>query len=297
MADRPQTAHERNAEGLLVLVMLIWAANYPVTKYGLMRLDAFTYNALRFIVGFLLLFALLASRRAWFRIHPGDRGSIGRLAFVHTIVYQITFILGLNLTSAGNAAVLLSTSPLWTALLQPFIAKDRIRRTTMLGLAVSLVGVILIIAGSGQRFEYRSTAVLGDVLILVSAMLWALATTMQKPLLSRYSTVQLSTTTLGIGAFGLSVIALPSAFTLPWGEIPFSYFLAAIASGALAIGTANVLWTHGVQWLGPSRTANFNNLVPVFAFIISYLTIGEAISWFQIVGTAVTIAGVTIART
>jgi drug/metabolite transporter (DMT)-like permease len=102
--------------------------------------------------------------------------------------------------------------------------------------------------------------------------------------------------TLGIGAVGLTLIAIPPALMMDWHSVSFPYILAAILSGALSIGTANVLWSYGVKNIGPSRTSNFNNLVPVFAFLIAYMTIGESVTKLQVLGAGITIFGVWIVR-
>jgi drug/metabolite transporter (DMT)-like permease len=288
--------HERSAELLLLLVVFIWAANYPVTKFGLLRLDIYVFNSIRFIVAFALLASIFVARREWFTMPPADRGKIIQLGLLVSIFYQLAFILGIHLTSAGNVAVILSTSPLWTALFSARINRERILPPTWVGMSISLAGIFLIILGSGKKLEIGSTALYGDLISVLAAILWALNTNLQKPLLARYSTVQLSVVTLGIGAVGLTLIAVPSGLAIDWTAIPFPYYAAAILSGALSIGTANVLWSYGVKRLGPSRTANFNNLVPVFAFIISALVLNDPVSWYEIVGAAVTIVGVTVAR-
>ncbi|MDI6804457.1 MAG: DMT family transporter [Bacteroidota bacterium] len=96
---------------------------------------------------------------------------------------------------------------------------------------------------------------------LAVAMLWALHTNLQTPMLAKYS-----------------------------------YYFAAVASGILAILTANYLWSKGIKKISPSRTANYNNLVPILAFIISYFTLNEYVLPIQYAGAAVTIIGVWFAK-
>jgi drug/metabolite transporter (DMT)-like permease len=294
--DSLHTRSDRSAELLLLLVVFIWAANYPVTKFGLERLDIYIFNSIRFIVAFGLLVSVFVAKREWFTMPRADRNRLFRLGLIVSIFYQMAFIVGMKLTSPGNVAVILSTSPLWTAIFSARINRERILPQTLLGMAVSLVGIFLIILGSGKQLEFGSTALYGDLVSLLAAALWALNTNLQKPLLARYSTVQISVVTLGIGAVGLSLIAVPSAVAFDWKAVPAPYYVAAVLSGALSIGTANVLWSYGVKRLGPSRTANFNNLVPVFAFLISFIALNDRISAYEIVGAAVTIAGVMLAR-
>lgn len=163
-------------------------------------------------------------------------------------------------------------------------------------MAISLTGIFLIILGSGKKLEIGSYAMLGDLICLAAAMLWALHTNLQKPMLTKYPTMQLALIMTIVGSIGLSLIALPSAVTMDWASVKFSYYFAAVASGIFAIATANYLWSKGIKKIGPSRTANYNNLVPVLAFIISYFTLNEHVLPIQFAGAAVTIIGVWFAK-
>ena len=287
---------DRSAEFLLLVVVVIWALNYPLTKYGLSGLDVYVFNSIRFVVAFAMLLVILIARREWFRMPKEDRRRMLRLGVLVSIVYQLAFIIGISNTSAGNASVILSTSPIWTAIFGARMNRERLPRQTYAGMAVSLTGIVLIILGSSKRLEFGGTAILGDLICLAAAMLWALSTNLQRPLLMRYSTVQLSVVTVGVGAAGLSAIGIPSLAAADWTRIPTPYFVAAILSGALSIGIANVLWSYGVKRIGPSRTANFNNLVPVLAFTASAILLDEPVTWLQVGGAVVTICGVAVAR-
>jgi len=101
---------------------------------------------------------------------------------------------------------------------------------------------------------------------------------------------------IAIGAIGLSLIAVPMLPDVPWSSLHWSFYAVTIISGALSIGLANVLWSHGVKHLGPGRTANFNNLVPVLALVISYFTLNEDLLLIQFIGAGITVIGVWVAR-
>jgi drug/metabolite transporter (DMT)-like permease len=154
----------------------------------------------------------------------------------------------------------------------------------------------MIIIGSGKKLEVDSSAVIGDLICIAAAMFWALNTNLQKPLLARYSPTQLALIMITVGAVGLSVIAIAPALALSWGSVHWTYYGAAVASGALSIAAANLFWSYGVKRLGPGRTANFGNLVPVLAFVISYFTLNEEIFLVQLIGAGITVLGVWLAR-
>ncbi len=284
------------SESLLFIVVIIWASNYPLAKYSIARLDIFVFNGIRYVVAAISLVIFFFARSRWTPIDRSDWPRLLRAGFVANVLYQVAFIVGLSLTTAGNSAVLLATAPLWTTFLNARIHKERIARLIWMGMICSLCGVVMIILGSGKGVEFSYGALGGDIICLAAAILWAFNTNLQKPLLSRYSASQLALIMITIGAVGLSAIALPSAISVEWETIHWTYYGAAIVSGILSIAISNVFWSYGVKKLGPGRTGNFGNLVPVLALIISYFTLNEGLLPIQFIGVAVTIAGVWIAR-
>jgi drug/metabolite transporter (DMT)-like permease len=214
-----------------------------------------------------------------------------------SVVYQVAFVTGLSLTTSGNAAVLLSTSPLWTVLWDARFNKQPITAGMVLGMAVSMCGVVLIITASNKGMAIgEPEALMGDLICLAAAGLSGLTNTLQKPFLIRYGVPQVSLLFAVIGAMGLMILAIPSAIQTPWAATHWSYYAAVLASGAFSIAIASLFWNRGIKELGPGRAANYNNLIPVLAFVISYLVLGERLYLIQFIGAAITIAGVWYAR-
>jgi drug/metabolite transporter (DMT)-like permease len=296
MNNESSPSAERKAELLLLIVVVIWASNFPLAKFGIQGLDIFLFNGIRYVSAFLVMIVLFRLRFTWQETSSGDWLKMIGVGFLANVVYQLAFIIGLKFTTAGNSAILLATSPLWTAFWNARLHKEAVERTVWFGMGLSLVGIVLIITGSGRAIEFGSRGMIGDIVSLAAAMLWALNTNFQKPLLTTYSTMQLSVIMVAVGAAVHALLALPDALTVPWQTSSPTYLLVGVISGVLSIGVANVLWSHGVKRLGPSRTANMSNLTPVLAFVISYLTLDEQISWLHVVGGAVTLLGVWIVR-
>jgi drug/metabolite transporter (DMT)-like permease len=290
------SAKERRVELLLLLVVVVWASNYPLAKYALRELNPLVFNAIRYTIAMLTLSIPFLAGSPWKRIEPADRFAVLRAGVIASVVYQMAFVYGLSLTTAGNSAVLLSTSPLWTLVLNAKMHKEKVQPAVWIGMATSLVGVVLIIIGSGKKLEFGGSELAGDVITLAAAALWGLNTNLQKPLLAKYSSNQLAFTMISIGAIGLSCFAIPTIPMVNWSGIHWTSVAAALVSGTLSIGIANVIWSHGVKHLGPGRTANFNNLVPVLAFIFSYFTLQEQLLPIQFVGAGITVVGIWIAR-
>jgi drug/metabolite transporter (DMT)-like permease len=284
------------AELWLFVVIFVWAANYPLAKYALGGMDPFLFNAIRYCVAALVVWSLMLFQRPSVPVAAADRQKLLRAGIVASILYQVLFIVGLTHATAGNAAVILSTSPLWTVFIQARLHREKIPRAMLTGMILSLGGVALIILGGGTSFGFGSGEFMGDIILFGAAILWGLNSNLQKPLLKTYSAVQLSLIFLSIGAIGLSAIALPVLAFSGTARTGWEYLWAAVLSGAVSIGIGNVIWSFGVKVLGPGKTANFNNLVPVIAFVLSYMTLHETLTPVQLAGAGVTVLGVWIAR-
>jgi drug/metabolite transporter (DMT)-like permease len=154
-----------------------------------------------------------------------------------------------------------------------------------------------VVLGSGKPFEFGSQ-LLGDVLMVVVTMTWALYTVFSQRLLRRYPPVKLNALTMPIGTAALLIVAGPSlaatAPTLP--GLPPLFWVVLAGSGLLAVSASYIIWYKGLQKLGATRTAVYSNLVPVLAAIISFLVLGEPLGWQFWTGMALVLAGVSLTR-
>jgi len=112
----PGRPHLRTDLALLAL-SVIWGVNFSVIKIALREFEPLAFNALRFVLASSTLFVFLRlrgavplpARRHWIRVV-----SLGLLA---NVVYQLLFIYGVDRTLAGNAGLVLATTPVWTLIL------------------------------------------------------------------------------------------------------------------------------------------------------------------------------------
>jgi drug/metabolite transporter (DMT)-like permease len=284
-------------DALLLGVVITWGANPAALKWALQYMEPVAFNAIRFLLATLVPVGILLASREEFRWQRGDGPTLLALGLAGHGFYQVTFIIALNLTLAGNAALILSINPAFVALFSALLGYERIRSYTWAGVALTLAGVGLVVLGSGEKFELGSQ-LLGDVLIVVVTMVWALYTVFSQKLLKRYSPVKLNALTMPVGSLVLLVAAAPSlasaAPTLT--ELPALFWLILAASGLLAVSAAYIIWYSGVQKLGATRTAVYSNLVPVLAAFFSFFVLGEQLGWQFWVGMALVLAGVSLAR-
>jgi len=279
----------------LLVVVFIWGANFVVMKgvFNENGLAPLAFNAIRLTLAAILLLLILFAKEGWQSLPRRDWLELAGLGILGNALYQIPFILGLELTTPENSSLLIATIPVWAALLARILGWERISGRIWTGIFLSFAGVLLVtLSASQQPHTLNRTSVWGDLLTLVAAICWSGYTVLSKDVLIKYSPLRVSALTLCVGVLGLWIVAWPSVLATQWQSISSWDWAAIVYSGALSIALCYVIWAAGVKYVGAARTAVYNNLVPVVTFMASYVAFQQPIAHLQIVGGAVVLAGV-----
>lgn len=280
----------------LLFIAVIWALNFTVIKASLAEIDPYSFNALRFILASSFIWVIVAKRKAWFSVPKNDWLPMVILGLGGNLLYQWLFIVGIDLTFAANAAVMLGTIPIWVAIASHLLKLETMNQLKGIGVIFAFLGVIMIIVAGENPVQLGSATFTGDIVIVVAAVVWAIYTIYSKSYLSRYSPLQFSALMSTIGAVSLVLIAIPNAAETEWSSVSPLAYGGVIYSGLLAIGLAYLIWNNGIQTVGAVRTATYQNLVPVLGLIFGVVILGENLTLWQYTGSAVVIAGILITR-
>ncbi|HYO49270.1 MAG TPA: DMT family transporter [Chloroflexia bacterium] len=284
-------------DGMLLFMTVIWAANPPAIKWALQYIDPLAFNAIRFGLATLILVTLVLVGKENFRWRKGDGFKIVALGLLGHGLYQTLFILGADNTLAGNVALIVSINPAFIAVFSAIFGYERISKYTWVGVSITLMGVMLVVSGSGKPLELGSR-LLGDLIILVVTIMLALYTVLSQPFLKHYSSIKLNALTMPVGIAFLLVAATPSLVqSAPsWPDVPGTAWLLLAMSGIFAVSISYIIWYKGVQKLGATRTSVYANIVPVLAALISFFILGEPLGWQFWAGMVLVITGVSLAR-
>ncbi len=290
----PAPPSHRIAQLAPLVVAAIWGLNLVVMKAAFVAgLHPFAFNAARLVLSAAVLAVCL-------RLLPNARskgplpwGRILVIGLFGSLLNQCVSVAGVSLTTAGNAALLGATSPVWTALLAAVFRIERVRGRTWTAIVITLIGSAVIVFAS-HGIDLRSQYLLGNVLVLTAALLWALTTTLSTPLVGVVLPTRLAlwSTTLVLPFHGLLLgFYAPTSWDLggaQWGRIAYA--------GVLSTGIAYILWNRTIKDAGPSLAAVYANLVPVFALAASALLLDETITATQLGGGTLIVTGVLLAR-
>ncbi|MCS6816720.1 MAG: DMT family transporter [Blastocatellia bacterium] len=294
-------------DGLLLLMSTVWAINFTVVKIALHDFSPLSFNALRFIIASLALVLLFRMRREAWAVESEDLGSLIALGILANTIYQIAFIEGLARSRASTAALILATTPMVVALLSAARGQERVTGRMALGIGLSFLGIAFIIGEDWSRLRaprallgadgsLRETA-FGDLLLLVATVCWSFYTIGVKRHVHRYGAVKSTLLTMIAGTIPLVLVSLPALREQSWTTIRPMAWAALLFSALGAIVFCFIVWNYSLKRLGSTRTAIYSNLSPAIALLVAWIGLNERPSPEQLIGAAMILLGISLART
>ncbi|MBM4276733.1 MAG: hypothetical protein FJ130_02485 [Deltaproteobacteria bacterium] len=277
----------------LIIVVLTWGANYGIVKSAFQDFSPVLFGALRFTLSGLLVLLITWRWEKGISIQKRDLHKVAWIGALGIGVYQVLWSVGLNITSASNSALILSTTPLMGAIYVHLIDKEPIRKSHYLFMAISLLGVMLVILKPTASLRFSLDTLGGDLLTLIAAFCAAVFLSVwSKPLLKIYSPLRLMGYCMMIGSIvlWLAVPFLGTGSSLnkvgatSWWALGYAIFLPGI------IGY--VSYYGGIERLGVTRSMVYLYLIPLWAILFNHLWMGEQIFPQQILGGLLILLGV-----
>jgi drug/metabolite transporter (DMT)-like permease len=295
IADSTAHASFGVTDVLLFMMAVIWGINFVVVKYATHVFNPVAFTGLR--VGTAAVFLLaVAFARGRFTLPRRDVIGLLLLGVIGNGLYQLFFVHGVARTRAGNAALIVAAAPAFIALFARVRGLERVRRLTLVGIALSVLGVGLVIAGSARPSNGEVT-LLGSTLVFFGVLCWSVYTIMLQPYTKRIDVIRLAAITMVGGAVPLLIASTPALIATDWSVVGRGGWLALFYSSVISMGVGYFFWYRGLRVLGPTRTAVYANLQPIIALAVAWAFLGEIPTIFQGVGAATIVAGVFLTRT
>jgi drug/metabolite transporter (DMT)-like permease len=294
-ADTAQHAGISGTDLLLLLMVLIWGSNFTAIKYALEDFEPLAFNGVRMPIAMILV--LLATRLTGkgFAVTRRDFWKLLGLGLLANTCYQALFITGMAHTRAGNAALIVSTTPLFTALYGRVRKHEHFTSGGILGLLLAFGGIVLIVLTGHKEISLGET-LLGDLLLLGGTVCWSLYTVGSKELVHTYGSTKATAMMMMTGTPVFLLICAPALLRQNWTAVRPIAWAGLIFSALFAIALAYVIWNYGVRKLGSTRTAVFGYLTPVVAMAVAWPGLGEVPTIGQVAGAVVIIAGLYLVR-
>lgn len=274
-----------------LLAIFIWAGNTVITKMSAGAIFPAEIGFYRWLLAGLLFtpFMLKQVVHHWPLIRP-NLGKIFVLGVLGMAVYQSLAYFAASLTSATNMGIILSLMPLMSLAMAIISLGQRLTAGALAGALLSFAGVLVVVSSGSLATLLEHGVNLGDGMMLVATLAYAIYSTLLKkwqlrlpPLVLLYLQVLVAVVVL----FPLFVVSPKTGLNLH--NVPLVLYACLLASMV-----APLAWMQAVVRLGPSRTTQFFNLLPLITALIAAVVLHEQLALYHLVGGALTLGGVIL---
>src|ERR671916_2435648 len=227
------------------------------------------------------------------RLARGDLLPMAALGCFGVATAQTGFTFGLSLTSAASTGLIFATAPVWGLLLGSALGLERPTARGILGVGLSIAGVAAVVS---EGLWGGGTNLLGDAFVLVAAVCVGAYAVLSMPLLERHTPLAVATYPVLFSAPFLLVLSSPYLTSLGWGSIGTGPWASVAYSVVFATAFAFAGWQRGLSRIGANRALVYQYLITATGVTSGIVFFGETLGVNKIVGGAVILLGVYLAR-
>jgi drug/metabolite transporter (DMT)-like permease len=277
---------------LLVSISFFWAGSFVAVKLTVEEISPIDLGFLRFLIAtpFMVLILLFSKKNIKFSMKKILDFSILGLTGV-TLLYVLQFI-GIEYTTASTSAVLINMNVIFIVILSSIFLNETFSLNKSMGIILSFIGVIIVIFAqmANENLIFDNIFLVGCILIILSALCWAIYSIVGKNLLIEYDPLTITTYAFILGTFFYLPLVL-SDITSVIPNISINGWVAVLYLALVCSVFGYVAWYYALDKIEAGQAAVFLNLIPLFAIIISFFT-GEKPTILFLVGAILIIIGI-----
>ena len=281
----------------LLATNLFFAINVSAIKY--LTTQGFTgpygLNVIRSgicVVLFWILFLISSERKKI------DKKYIVRFllcAFTALAGNQMLFMKGVSLTYPIHASLLLLVTPILITFIAAWFLKEMITLPKLIGLFLGVAGACILIM-SAKNTAKGNDILLGDVLVIMSTVLYTIYFILVKPLMEMYSTMDVMRWIFTFGFLMIVPLGWNEFGQIPWTHFTFNEYLLLFVIVVPGTFLAYIFNAYGIKKLSASTAGAYIYLQPVFAVIIATIFLKESLELYKIIAGVVIFSGVYLAN-
>lgn len=280
----------------VLVANLIFSINFSMVKFvtpSLMK--PFGLNVARVIVTTGLLWLMHLWEQPVQKIRKKDIPLFIACGLTGIAINQLLFIKGLSITYSIHASLLMLCTPLLITITAFIFLKEKLDLAIVAGLVLGVSGAVLLITGR-ENSGTGSDVILGDILIALNAIFYAIYFVLVKPLMQRYSPLQVLRWAFTFGTVFIIPFGWKEFVDAPWQSFSATQFsaIAFIVLGATFL--AYLFNIYGLHHIQASATGAYIYLQPIFATIVAVIFLDEKITSQKIISAILIFSGVYLVQ-
>lgn len=276
-----------------LFAVVFWGASFIATKVALREVTPLTVIWLRFALGVIVLGFFVIARKQFAWIPSRDVPYLVLLGFLGVALHQLLQSNGLVTSQATTTAWIVATTPVFIALLGWLVLKERLSRQRAAGIALAAAGVLLVVTrGDVSEFTPGNLGAPGDVLILLSALNWAVFSVLSRRGLRDYPAARMMFFVLLFGWLIDSALFFSTASPGQVSNLTPTGWAAIAFLGIICSGVCYIFWYDALAALPASQVGVILYIEPLVTMLIAGMILGEAVTIAGLLGGAIILFGV-----
>jgi drug/metabolite transporter (DMT)-like permease len=276
-----------------LFAVIVWGASFIATKVALQDISPNTVVWLRFLMGVLILGIVVVLRKQFTLPDKKEWGYFALLGFLGITFHQWLQSNALQTSEAGTTAWIVSTTPVFMALLGWFLLRERLEWMKSLGILLAFIGVLVVVSeGDFASISVGRFGAPGDVLILISAVNWAVFSALSRRGLKAHPASLMMFYIMLVGWLFTSVLFFTTGGAAEIPSLRFNGWMAVGFLGIFCSGLAYIAWYDALKALTTAQTGVFLYIEPLVAVVVAFFILGEEITLASLLGGAVILFGV-----
>lgn len=281
----------------VTFAVIVWGASFIATKISLRDLSPVTVVWLRFLIGVVILGVAARLRNQVSLPRKQEWPYLALLGFLGITFHQWLQSTALLTVQASTTAWVVATTPVFIAILSWLFLHEKLDWLQVSGIIFAAFGVLLVVSkGSIKDILSGTYGTTGDILIVISALNWAIFSILSSRGLKKYQPTQMMFFVMLIGWLLTSILFFTGRGFSDIPHITWTSFAGICFLGIFCSGLAYIAWYDGLQALPATQIGAFLYIEPLVAVIVAWVILAERIILMTLIGGVIILLGVRLVQ-
>jgi drug/metabolite transporter (DMT)-like permease len=275
----------------LIFVAIFWGISFLTTKIAGNSFHPFFGGFLRFSVALTILLPLVYVKDGFPKLAQRQWLEFIGLSFVGIFFYNVCFFAGLQRVPASRGSLLMAVTPSMVLAGSMLFMGEKATLPKVAGIFISLLGACIVIS-RGDLLHIVQQFELGDLILSGCPIAWSAYTLLGRHVFRGVSSLTATTISVFFGWAMLGIASLLVDKTMT--NVPMEAWLSLAYLGIFVTAIGYIWYSEGIRTIGATRTAIFNNFVPVFGILSSVLFLKESVPISAFIGGVLVVGGAVL---
>jgi len=284
---------------IAIILFLIFTSSFtPIAaKFTVAEISPLSLAFLRFGTATILFNLLFNYKRQSYKF---DRVDLNRFLILGALVIPINqffFLNGVNLSFASHSGVIYACTPLFAYFIAINLKHEKFSLKTLIPILLTIFGIFFVFYDSIMKTKTSdSNILLGDIMLVFAVLSWAAYITLSKDLVSKYGALKTSTIAFSIGMVMYIPIFLYDVKNLTFDKLTMSGIIGFFHLAFIVAFAGYFVFTYASKHINLTELTTTTNVSPIITIVFSWVLLKEEISYFFMIGAAITFIGVFLAQ-